>query len=260
MSSASWWSTVNTGGSDETDAAKLQRKAKSRRCALRRCHSHRAGFALTMGILSHIAGGKKIDLIRQLLIERVQNDENARKAGFTAFAVRQLSDGDLLGSTEAAIVSIIETYTTLCRQGVSELDAINRIEAHRVTLGRGRGGPPSNLSGFVHYRVGLEHQGTELLELHVELCIEAATHFFTYLDDKGDAANSVKYAKLFVLERSHAFVMDALTDYFEGDSTEEQFIDLLTDSVLSWSAVRKERSKKHAQGKFLMMLRDIENE
>jgi hypothetical protein len=72
-----------------------------------------------MGILNFMSGGKKVDLIRQLLIERVQNDEIARKAGFTAFAVRQLSDGDLLGSTEAAIVSIIETHSTLERQGVS---------------------------------------------------------------------------------------------------------------------------------------------
>lgn len=210
-----------------------------------------------MGIFDFISGGKKVDLIRQLLIERIQNDETARKAGFTEFAVKQLSEAQLLGSTEAAIVVIVETYSALGRQGVSEIDAINRIEAHRMALGHGPGGPPANLSGFVHYRVALEHQGPALPESHVDVCIEAADHFFTNSDDKGDAANSLKYAKLFALARTHASVMNAITDYFEGETTEDEFIGLVEVAVWAWSAARNQTEKDHARGEFLTLFSSI---
>lgn len=145
-----------------------------------------------MGLLRQMLGKEKVDLIRQLLIERVTNDFAAQKAGFTRFQVNQLSDSDLLSSTEAAIVYIVETFFKLQTSGVSELDAINRIEQHRLSLGRGLGGPPSSFLEFINYRVSVEHQGPDLAESHIELCAIASEHLFSYLDDKGEASHSIK--------------------------------------------------------------------
>ena len=211
-----------------------------------------------MGIFRFAAGGNKLDLIKQLLISRIENDLAATRAGLTPFAVRQLSDLDLLASTEALIVTIVETYQKLCSQGLSDDSIIEKIEAGRKSLGD-RGVPPKILSLFIRHRVDIEHQGPELPYGHLELCIDAATHLFAYLDDKGEGAHSVKYAKLQAIERRYEHVMDALAEHFGmGISTEDEFFDLIQQPIQSWIPILEAKRKKHAQGKFIGMLRELD--
>ena len=89
-----------------------------------------------MGIFRFAAGGNKLDLIKQLLISRIENDLAATRAGLTPFAVRQLSDLDLLASTEALIVTIVETYQKLCSQVLSDDSIIKklRLDASRWVI------------------------------------------------------------------------------------------------------------------------------
>ena len=211
-----------------------------------------------MGIFRFAAGCNKIDLIKELLILRVENDLVATKAGFSPLTVRQLSDLDLLASTEGLIVSIVETYQKLCIQGLSDDSIIEKIETARKSLGD-QGVPPKTLSLFIRHRVNIEHKGPNLPSGHLDLCVDAATHLFAYSDDKGEGAHSVKYAKLQAIERRYEHVMDALTEHFGlGISTEDEFFELIEKSIQSWIPILEAKRKKHAQGKFIGMLRELD--
>ncbi len=78
-------------------------------------------------------GKKKLELIRELLEQRM------RDAGFddmdSRLKVKQLSNAQLMGSPEAAIVTIIETTLKMQKQGALLSQIISGIENHRSSLG-----------------------------------------------------------------------------------------------------------------------------
>lgn len=203
------------------------------------------------------SGSSKADLVRALLVERVTHDPVAKDQGYTPFMVRQLTGAQIMGSTEAAIVAIIETHAKLAGQGIGDLDAINRIEAHRVSLGRGPGGPPSDLRSFVHYRVALEHQGPELPESHIDLCMLAADHFFTFVDDKGEAAHSLKFAQLQQKTERIERLLTWLSPYIAGEITDEALWELAPDELFAWDEELKDRNARAATFRFKAALRNM---
>lgn len=210
-----------------------------------------------MGIFGD-SGSGKTDLVRALLVERVTHDPVAKSQGYTPFMVRQLTGLQIMSSTEAAIVAIIETHAKLTNQGVSDLDAINRIEAHRMSLGRGLGGPPSDLRGFIHYRAALEHQGPELQEAHIDLCMRAADHFFTFVDDKGEAAHSLKFAQLEQKTERIDRLLTWLSPYIAGEITDEALWELAPDELFAWDEELKDRNARAATLRFQAAMRDME--
>jgi hypothetical protein len=78
-------------------------------------------------------GKKKLELIRELLEQRMRNH------GFddikSRLKVKQLSNSELLGTPEAAIVTIIETVIKMQSQGMILSQILEAIESHRSSLG-----------------------------------------------------------------------------------------------------------------------------
>ncbi|GMU22711.1 MAG: hypothetical protein AMXMBFR13_27960 [Phycisphaerae bacterium] len=111
-----------------------------------------------MGLFAKLFGDTaKSDLIRRLLLHRVRN---APGLAFMEPEIRSFSDFQLLASPEGTIVTIVETWLQLIRQGCSEDDAFARIEAHRSSLGKSGTLPsPLTLSSYINYRLDLEHDG-----------------------------------------------------------------------------------------------------
>jgi hypothetical protein len=77
------------------------------------------------------ANSDKIKIIKGLVRERVQNDPIASKLG----DIDGLSETMLMGLPEATIVTIVETWAILRKQGVGEEEILKRIEAHRASFG-----------------------------------------------------------------------------------------------------------------------------
>ena len=96
----------------------------------------------------------KFDLIRHLATKRVQNDPILSKS----VDITTLPDNILIGLPEATIVTIVETYVQLKRQGLRDKEIFEAIENHRASLGIA-GTLPSqlNLPNYIKYRVRLEH-------------------------------------------------------------------------------------------------------
>jgi hypothetical protein len=78
-------------------------------------------------------GKKKIELIRELLEQRM------RDLGYDDMEyrlhIKQMGNMELMGSPEAAIVTIIESVLKLQSQGVLLGGVIHNIEDHRKSLG-----------------------------------------------------------------------------------------------------------------------------
>src|SRR5438552_317809 len=102
----------------------------------------------------------KMDLIRTLLKARLRADQMAQLAGVTPDLVDQQSDEDVLGTPEATIVTIVESYISLKRLGIPESDILARIEKHRSMIGAGTLPTPLTLQSYVRYRVSLEYAHT----------------------------------------------------------------------------------------------------
>lgn len=78
-------------------------------------------------------GKKKIELIRELVEQRM------RDHGFTdidsRLKVKELGNMELMGTPEAAIVTIIETVITAQRRGMLLGQILLELESHRKSLG-----------------------------------------------------------------------------------------------------------------------------
>lgn len=119
----------------------------------------------------------KIELIRNLVKKRVQNDPIASMLG----DIDSLSETMLMGLPEATIVTIVETYWQSKNQGLSDKEILETIERHRASFGNS-GTLPSQLtlSNYIKYRVGLEHShGAPISDDFIEEAIKQATNAFT---------------------------------------------------------------------------------
>lgn len=184
-----------------------------------------------MGLFGGSAGSSKVDLVRSLLAQRIASDAAARVNGFTPEMVMSVSEVQLMGTIEAAIVTIAESYQTLTEQGVAPVDALKAIEAHRRRLGSGVLPVPLQLMGYVEYRVALENDGAELPEDHALLCVHAAMHFYATSQPKGEATHSLTHAMLELKNQEVEGMVNVLSSFFKGLITNEDLKDILQERV-----------------------------
>lgn len=201
----------------------------------------------------------KLELIRGLFAERIKRDSNAESSGLTPFSIRQLNSVTLLSTTEAAIVTIAESVSELVRRGVEEADAISKVEKHRALLKRGISPVPTSLREYILYRVGIEHNGPAFPENHVDICLHACAHFFEFVDDKGEAAHSIKYAlleeKTTQLETALSYALYLVS----GKIDQKQFATLMRQQINAWAMTLEERNKDAAKGAFMRHIRALED-
>ena len=112
-----------------------------------------------MSFVSKFFGPKrtKFDLIRDLIKTRLREDPNAAAMGAPPEMVDQQPDEVLIGTPEATVVTILETYHSLRDKGASMAEALITIEQHRNQFISGRLPRIASLSDYIIYRVQLEH-------------------------------------------------------------------------------------------------------
>lgn len=130
-----------------------------------------------MGLFSGLFGKKdeKSELIKSLVKRRISEDPFAEAEGYTESMVDKLSKSQLMGTPEAAIVSIIETYESMQKIGASAHDILTHIESHRSQLGAEPESMPDPLllEPYIHYRVYIENMsGTYITETMISAAIE----------------------------------------------------------------------------------------
>lgn len=200
----------------------------------------------------------KLELIRGLIAERIRNDPNAKNSGLTPFAIRQLKSLTLLGTTEATIVTIAESVSELVRRGADEADAISKVENHRSAIGAGKRPIPTSLREYVFYRVEIEHSEVPLPKSHIDTCLHACAHFFEFVDDKGEAAHSIKYALLQEKTNQLESVLNISTVFLSGKMSHKAFSELMNPQIEAWSKTLEERKKGAALGAFMRHIRELD--
>ena len=129
------------------------------------------------GLSSSSADFQKVAFIKSLVKKRIQKDPGMSMTG----NIDALSDTMLMGLPEATIVTIVETYLQLKRQGISVTESLKAIENHRASIGDS-GILPSELtlSNYIKYRVGLEHShGAPITDEFVEAAIKETIDAFS---------------------------------------------------------------------------------
>ena len=114
----------------------------------------------------------KLKLVRSFVKKRVIQDPLAAVHGYSPQMVNQLPQAVLSGLPEATLVSIVESFATLKQQGVSDTEALRRIEAHRSAVASGRMPASPSLERYIAYRLSLEHlDGGAISNEHVAECV-----------------------------------------------------------------------------------------
>lgn len=103
----------------------------------------------------------------------------ARRAGVTPDMVDQKSDEDVLGTPEASIVTIVESYIQLDQLGFPESESLTRIENHRSVIGADIMPTPLTLCSYIKYRVSLEYANSApISDASLEHSIRVAREYF----------------------------------------------------------------------------------
>jgi hypothetical protein len=102
---------------------------------------------------------EKLLLIRRLIEERMKGSLFAR----WFLNVGDADDVTLMGTPEATIVTIVETYHVLREQGASAASALSAIEEHRSIRSPRSSQIGSDLEAYVRSRVRLEHRSGKQL-------------------------------------------------------------------------------------------------
>ncbi len=134
-----------------------------------------------MSIFDNLFGRRatKFDLIRKLLKARLRSDPMAQLAGVNPDEVDSQPDAVVLGTPEGTITTIVETYITMKRQGVSEDQILLLIEEHRSEIGADTVVFPLPLRDYIRYRVSLEHSGSApVSDDSLDHSIQEALKFF----------------------------------------------------------------------------------
>jgi hypothetical protein len=125
---------------------------------------------------------KKLNLIRQLVKRRIENDALLKEkfAGKDAPKVDDLPEMVLMGLPEGTIVSIVETYWMWkFKANSSDKEILEVIELHRSTQipnpERTTMPSPLTLSNYIKYRINIEHShGVPISNKFIDDAIEAA--------------------------------------------------------------------------------------
>jgi hypothetical protein len=131
-----------------------------------------------MGFLKRIFGkgskddDPKISLIKSLIKNRLPFHENE---------IDSTPPAMLMGTPEATLVTIVETYWHFKIQGHNDETIFDAIESHRAKFEPAPSGVshPVSLNNYVKYRLRLEHEPTvEMTDDLVETCIQESNKFF----------------------------------------------------------------------------------
>lgn len=83
-------------------------------------------------------GGAKNQMVRDLLKHRIAEDPGARMRGQVPELADSLTPAQLMSLPEATIVTCVETWAALSRQGIGEPEIVKRITLHRGSRFVGR--------------------------------------------------------------------------------------------------------------------------
>ena len=135
-----------------------------------------------MSLFGKLFGRKrtKIGLIRDLAKYRICNDNTLRQSGLTADVIDSEPDLSILGLPEATLVTIVETYIGLKKQGVPDTEIFSLIEAHRALLIESDALPSRpTLRSYISYRLSLEHNhGFPFTDIFLDYSIQEAEKYF----------------------------------------------------------------------------------
>jgi len=108
---------------------------------------------------------------------RLSSDRIAQGLGVTEESIDAASDVELLGSSEATIVSIVEMY--LAMKKTSESETFRYIEQLRAPAGRGNMPPAPTLRTYLRYRLSVEHShGAPISEEILSSSVDEVRNFF----------------------------------------------------------------------------------
>jgi hypothetical protein len=121
----------------------------------------------------------KIDLIRTLLKSRLRSDSMAQLAEVSPDIVDAQPDAAIIGTPEGTIATIVETYTTMRRQGVPDAQILEFIEEHRSMIGADTMPSPLTLRSYIRYRVSFEYSASApVSDDSIDYSIQEARKFF----------------------------------------------------------------------------------
>lgn len=144
-----------------------------------------------MGILDAIFGRKKpalaelpspelkIKLIRAFIKKRTIQDPMAVALGYTPDMADALPIPILMGMPEATLVTIVESYAILKRQGLNDAIALAAIERGRPDGFDGDMPDGMTLEAYTGFRVTKEHTGGAVLsDKHIFECVELTRRLY----------------------------------------------------------------------------------
>jgi hypothetical protein len=136
-----------------------------------------------MALFSKLLGGNrrsKVDLIKDLVKERIRGNPTAEAWGATPDAIESLPEMMLMSLPEATIVTIVEAYVALKPQNLADSEILESIEAHRSMITTGTMPRPLTLTSYIKYRVALEHShGAPILEKFIDGAVQESLRNFS---------------------------------------------------------------------------------
>lgn len=121
----------------------------------------------------------KMDLVRRLLKARLAADPMTTLLGLSPEVVDTQPDELLLGTPEATITTIVETYVTMKQQGIDERQILELIEELRSVIGSDIIPSPLTLRSYIRYRVSLEHSNSApVSDASLDYSIQEARVFY----------------------------------------------------------------------------------
>lgn len=207
-----------------------------------------------MGILGYAFGKKKIDLIRLLIEDRVTNDPFAQDSGFTIYDVRNLTDMQIMGSAEATVVTISESICDLIiNKGLSDIEAINIVDKHRQKTSFSEMPRPNEIFLYIKHRLSTElNAHGQLPDENIKKCMLASEHMLFYPSEQTDAKHALKYAELQILKTKYKNLMEALCNYYDGETDDMELYDNISMLLEPWLE-EKQRAKKRRDTMALKM-------
>jgi hypothetical protein len=111
----------------------------------------------------------------------VKDDPMAIEMGVDEDFLSSLSDSEILSFPEATIVSIVEMWSILHKQGIKDSDIFSRIENHRTQVFPRCQMPTTlNLTNYIKCRLDIEHShGGAITDIFVESAVEIAKKAYT---------------------------------------------------------------------------------
>lgn len=125
-----------------------------------------------MAFLSRLMGvsAEKEQLIRRLLKARLARDPSGSKTGHGPAFADTVNSLVLMGLPEATIVTCVESWAQMKKQGLSDV-----VVAQRISAFRGGSQVGSGVADVIRARVLAEHGHSTFLPAdHIDLCIQEA--------------------------------------------------------------------------------------